>query len=162
MDPYRDLVNRVVAQYPAGERAVGGNAFDAFLLPRSEEPLPSPTAMSASETARQRDVTRTQDLGALQLVIETFAAERGSYPDTGGGVQSLCVFRDLDVGCVLLQVASLPEDPLGDAMVNGYFYASDGESYAVYAQRESDRFPACEGDSEFLQQFESLLCVRGP
>jgi len=101
-------------------------------------------------------------MGAIQVVLETFAAQRGNYPNTNGGVQSLCVFRELDEGCALLDVASLPEDPLGDAGVNGYFYASDGESYVLYAQRETDTFPPCDGHPEFLQHFDSLLCVRGP
>lgn len=162
MAPYRGLVSDVAAQYPAGEQVEGGNEFDAYLLPSSQEPKPTPTVEPPRAARRQRDAIRTQDMGAIQVVLETFAAQHGSYPDTGGGVQSLCVFLELDVGCALLDVAPLPEDPLGDARVNGYFYASDGKSFAVYAQRETDAFPPCEGHPEFLQHFESLLCVRGP
>ncbi len=168
MDPYQGLIDEVAALYPGGDRVDGGNIYQAYLLPKSQGPglSPVPTSTSTPEPPpaerRQRDGVRTDDLEMIRVVMETYRAEEGSYPYTGDGVQTLCVFQELDVGCALLQVAQLPEDPLGDAGANGYFYTSDGEHYAVYAQRESERFPACEEHPEFLQHFESLLCVRGP
>ena len=168
MDPYRGLIDEVAALYPGGDRFDGGSSYQAYVLPKSEDPgrssvpLSTPTPEPPRAGGPQRDTIRTQDLEAIRVVIETYQAEEGSYPYTGDGVQTLCVFQELDVGCALLDEAPLPEDPLGDAAANGYFYTSDGESYVVYAQRESETFPACEEHPEFLQHFESLLCVRGP
>ena len=168
MDPYRGLIDEVEALYPGGDRLDAGTNYEAYLLPKSEDPglspvpLSTPTPEGPGAGGRQRDAIRTQDLEAIRVVMETYQEEEGSYPDTDDGVQTLCVFQELDVGCALLDVAPLPEDPLGDARANGYFYTSDGERYVVYAQRESETFPACEEHPEFLQHFESLLCVQGP
>ncbi len=168
MNPYRGLIDELEALYPGGDRLDGGTNYQAYLLPKSEEagdspvPLSTPTPEGPRAGAGQRDAIRTQDLEAIRVVMETYQEQEGSYPYTGDGVQTLCVFQELDVGCALLDVAPLPEDPLGDAGANGYFYTSDGERYVVYAQRESEIFPACEDDPEFLRHFESLLCVRGP
>ena len=162
MDPYLDRIDEVAALYPGGTRVDGDSIYQAYLLPRSQEPGPTPTPELPRAARRQRDAIRTQDLEAIGLVIDAYHEAEGSYPDTDDGVQTLCVLQELDVGCALLDEAPLPEDPLGDAAANGYFYTSDGESYVVYAQRESEMFPACEEHPEFLQHFGSLLCVQVP
>ena len=121
------------------------------------------SAVSAAGVMRQRDVARTQELEGIQQTTAVYTAEGNALPNTNGDLQALCVFRELDAGCGLLEVLDqLPEDPLGDAGVNGYFYVSDGATYIVYAQRETDAFPACDEHPEFLVQFDALLCVKGP
>ena len=162
MEPYLNRIDQVERLYPGGTRVDAGENYQAYLLPKSQEPGPTPTSEPPRAAMGQRDAIRTQDLETVRALIETYQEAEGSYPDTGGGVQSLCVFQELDAGCALRRVAPLPDDPLGDAGLNGYFYASDGESFAVYAQRESDTFAACKDHPVFLQQFETLLCVRGP
>ncbi len=168
MDPYRGLIDEVAALFPGGDRLDGGTNYQAYLLPKSQDPVlsPVPSSTPTPEGPRagggERDAIRTQDLEAISVVMETYQEQEGSYPYTGDGVQTLCVFQELDVGCALLDVAPLPEDPLGDAGANGYFYTSGGERYLVFAQRESEAFPACEEHPEFLRHFESLLCVQGP
>ncbi len=162
MDPYQERLSDAATRYPGGTEVDGGGSYVAYLLPRSQAPAPTPTELSAGEAARQRDVVRIQDLGEIQQTIAAYAAAGNALPSTSGDLQSLCVFRELDAGCVFAPVAELPEDPLGDAGFNGYFYASNGSTYSIYAQRESDAFPECDEHPEFLRQFDTLLCVSGP
>ncbi|MCH8010000.1 MAG: glycosyltransferase family 39 protein [Chloroflexi bacterium] len=163
MDPYKERLSDAATRFPGGREVDGGGSYLAYLLPRSQAPAPTPTAVSAAEAMRQRDVARMQDLEEIQQTIAVYTAEGNALPNTNGDLQSLCVFRELDAGCELLEVLDqLPEDPLGDAGVNGYFYVSDGATYIVYAQRETDAFPACDEHPEFLGQFDALLCVKGP
>lgn len=136
-------------------------------------PTPGPTntpdpafATATAETlmgGSDRDAIRTQHLAQLETALAEYRAENGSYPTTEGNVQTLCAFRDADAGCALEEVLSpLPEEPLGDPLTQGYWYVSTGDIYVVYAQRESDLFPACEDHPDHLANFDSLLCVRAP
>jgi len=135
-------------------------------------PGPSPTVgptVPTEEATQQpggqdRDAQRVSDLQTLQGILDDYEAENGGFPDNEGNVQTLCVFTEFDIGCELLEVADpLPEDPLGEPSLNGYWYASNGSTYTLYAQRESEAFPACaEETPEFLQDFETLICVTGP
>ena len=162
MDPYKERLSDATGRYAGGTEVDGGGAYVAYLLPRSLAPEPTPIAVSAAEAARQRDVARLQDLDEIERTIATYVAEGNALPSTGGDVQSVCVFRELDAGCAFRTVAELPEDPLGDAGINGYFYSSDGVTYSIYAQRETDAVPVCDERPEFLVQFDALLCVKGP
>lgn len=132
---------------------------------------PSPTAAPEQPTATReapsggedRDVTRMADLEAIQEALEEYRQENRDYPDTDGNVQTLCAFAEADAGCDLREVLSpLPLDPLGDPASNGYWYASSGSSYTLYAQRESGRFPECEEHPQHLEALESLICIQGP
>ena len=86
--------------------------------------------------AGDRDLQRLQDLERIRAALEEYYDKEGSYPSTGGNMQTLCAYKDLDIGCKLTKVLDpLPAaDPLGDPLTNGYWYASDGKSFAVYAQ----------------------------
>ena len=55
-------------------------------------PSPSPTPMVGGQ---DRDVERVSDLQTLQSALELFEAENGEFPNSEGGVQTLCVFEDL-------------------------------------------------------------------
>lgn len=134
-------------------------------------PGPSPTAGPAQATATQesqvagadRDEIRMSDLAAIGRALEEYRQEHDAYPDNEGGIQSLCVFPEFDVGCELNEVLDpLPVDPLGDPANNGYWYQSDGDSFVLFAQRESELFPACDEHPQHLREFRSVLCVRGP
>ena len=127
-------------------------------------PTQSPTPMPGG---RDRDAARVSDLQSLQATLDIYADDNGEFPNNENTVQTFCVFEEFDVGCELLDVLDeldeLPKDPLGDASTNGYWYASDGRTYELYAQRESDAFPVCIlPRPDFLQDFDSLLCVLGP
>jgi len=109
-----------------------------------------------------KDARRVQDLSGLQTVLEGYKERHGAYPDNAGTVQTLCVYPE-DTGCALEEISpALPEDPKGDATTNGYFYSSDGQSYTLYALRESPAVPECDEHPGFLNHLPSVLCVRGP
>jgi hypothetical protein len=115
---------------PYGEHAQAGP---------SPTPTPSPTPADAPAVRAQRDERRQLDIARIAYILEGYRARLGSYPSTGGVFQTLCAYGDLDAGCALLDVApSLPEDPLGDPLKNGYWYASDGQKFTVFAIKEGD------------------------
>ncbi len=112
---------------------------------------------------RDRNAQRVEDIQSLQAALQLYFDDNGEYPNNEGTIQTLCVFPEFDVGCELLEVLSqLPTDPLGTPSTNGYFYASDGSTYRIFGQRESDSFPECVEHPDFLQDFESILCFSGP
>lgn len=186
MIPYLEQLRQVERLYPGGTTFEseakdndGKPYFRAYYLPRlpgaAEGPpgIPpggTPTAgpqASATPPARaggeERDATRMRDLAALGEALEAYRSKHGSYPDNGGGIQTLCVFREFDVGCELEEVRKpLPEDPLGNPTDNGYFYSSNGRTYTIYARRDSERFPPCDQHPDHLAHLDSLLCARGP
>jgi hypothetical protein len=130
----------------------------------SPTPAPPTSTPPPSPGGGERDLTRLQDLATIQDALEEYREENGSYPDNDGNVQSLCVFPDTDAGCELEDVlSSIPNDPLGEPLAeNGYWYASDGDTFTVYAQRESEEFGECAEHPDHLGGIDSLLCVRGP
>ncbi|MGB2693733.1 MAG: type II secretion system protein GspG [Dehalococcoidia bacterium] len=136
----------------------------------TDTPGPSPTLGPPTETPApepggdERDVTREQDLADIEQALADYKDDKGDYPDTGGNIQSLCVFQDTDAGCDLKDFLDpLPMDPLGEPVSeNGYWYASDGKEFTVYAQRESNEIPACAEHPDHLSHFASVLCVQSP
>jgi hypothetical protein len=105
----------------------------------SPTPTPSPTPADAAAVRSQRDERRKSDITIIAYILQGYRARFGSYPSTGGGFQTLCAYGDLDAGCALLKVApALPEDPLGDPLKNGYWYASDGQRFSVFAIKEGE------------------------
>jgi hypothetical protein len=112
----------------------------------------------------QRDLQRAQDLERIRAALEQYYEKEGSYPSTGGNIQTLCAYKDLDVGCKLTEVLDpLPAtDPLGSPLQNGYWYTSDGKSFAVYALQEAAAGPGapeCE-KPESLKEVDRVYCVR--
>jgi Type II secretion system (T2SS), protein G len=131
--------------------------------PSTTAEAPTPTTGSDGEPGEgERDVTRQQDLAAIASALAEYRTDSGSYPDSNGDVQSLCAF-DVDAGCELSEVLDpIPEDPLGDPGTNGYWYASDGDTFTAWAQRESDQGEECDNHPDHLSSFDSLFCVAGP
>lgn len=125
-------------------------------------PTPGPTA-TPDPAGPARDLTRRLDLATIERALGEYRQDNGSYPNTNGNIQTLCAFGEVDFGCALLEVLDpIPSDPLGNPGGNGYWYASDGETYIVYSQRESEQIAACPDHPVHLQGFASLLCVQGP
>ena len=123
-------------------------------------PTVSPTPMPGGG---DRDAIRVRDLQSLQAALQLYFADHDEFPNNEETIQTLCVFTEFDVGCDLLEVLDeLPVDPVGDASTNGYWYVSDGSSYRLYGQRESDSFPECIEHPEFLVDIDSVLCFSGP
>jgi hypothetical protein len=144
-------VDTATAQTPAG----------------TSTPGPSPTAGAATATTvsepgeDQRDVTRQQDLAAIAAALTQYEGDNGSFPTTDGNVQSLCAFEN-DGGCELSEVLDpIPGDPLGDPGTNGYWYRSDGATYTLWAQRETDQGEECADHPDHLEDFDSLYCLSG-
>lgn len=132
--------------------------------PTSTPGGPTPTAeVQVSTEGEERDIQRQYDLALLGQALEEYHEGEGDYPDSGGNIQTLCAFPDIDVACELGDILTpLPDDPKGDPGANGYWYASDGSSYVIYAQRESEAFEACEEHPDHLQEFDSVFCLQEP
>jgi len=173
---YIDQIDDVERLYPGGTAAekLGSDKqpeFRAYYLPAlkpgEEPPIPLPTFVPTAIASPQpggdvRDGTRQNHLALLQQALQEYRSENGSYPSNGGGIQTLCVYPE-DTGCELESVLDpILEDPLGDPAQNGYFYSSDGRTFAIYTQRESEEFAACPEHPDHLARFSSLLCIKGP
>jgi hypothetical protein len=128
-------------------------------------PTTTPTPEPAPPGAEERDATRRADLEDLRAALEEYRDEHGSYPDTGGNIQTLCVYEEADMGCKLEEFLDpLPVDPLGDPHVDGYWYGSDGESFVLVSQQEEAAPPAearCEKTPE-REEIRYFYCVTGP
>jgi hypothetical protein len=130
-------------------------------------PRPRPTFVGLAEgTALDRDALRRGDLIRLLIAANKVRDETGAYPTTGGNVQTLCAFKELDVGCGLKDAygADLPQDPLDNPIENGYWYASDGQTVTIYAALELEISDSerCDTDNVDLLEKASLVCISGP
>ena len=125
--------------------------------------LPTPTAVP-QVGGDVRDAARIQDLTTIQQKgLAPYKAKNGKYPDTGGGIQTLCNYTEFDKGCALKDVfPGLPNDPLGDPAQNGYWYKSDGNTYTLYARRDSNVVPECAEHPQHLNNVKSVMCVSSP
>lgn len=135
--------------------------------PGPPTPTPGPDDLpvppDAPGSPEERDDIRQLDLAAIQDALEEYRSDEGGYPSTDGNIQTLCAFADTDAGCALLDVLDpIPEDPLGDPVQMGYFYASDGQSYTVFALRESEEFLPCPEHPAHLEGLPGVMCVSGP
>jgi hypothetical protein len=88
--------------------------------------------------AASRDEQRNADLAAVAGALDQYAGQFLTFPSTNGEVRPLCAVPS-DAGCGLSPYLNpIPADPLGEPTTNGYFYASDGLSYSVFALLEDD------------------------
>lgn len=151
----------------AGPTATVGPTFTPGPSPTvGPTPTLSPDEATATFVASSgdelRDATRQENMVALQAALAQYRDKHGQYPTTSGNIQTLCAFTETDAGCVLQEFLDpLPIDPLGDP-VRGYWYASTGDSYTLYSQRESGALAECDEHPDHLRDYDSLLCVRGP
>jgi type II secretory pathway pseudopilin PulG len=170
----------------ATDLATGGNAGSPPLLgtvyptsaafagprltrtPRPPTLTPHPLTPTITPTpqpgAGERDLQRRLNLESIRTALEEYRKKEGSYPNTSGNIQTLCAYKDLDEGCKLTKVLDpLPStDPLGDPLTNGYWYASDGKSFVVYALQETEPgpdVPRCE-KPDALKDLQRVYCVR--
>ena len=142
---------------------------------------PTPTPFGAQPTAKprptftsggvplkgnaaERDAKRRGDLLLLLDAANKVKARDGAYPSTNKNVQTLCKYKENDVGCKLKDagISQLPEDPLGNE--NGYWYQSDGSSVKVYASLEgtvAEELKCPTSDAE-LKKHNNLICLTAP
>jgi hypothetical protein len=127
-------------------------------------PAPAVTVAPASDIAF-RDQTRVGDLMRIAAALNKYHQKNGKYPDTGGNIQSVCTYEDIDAGCKLKEFLNpIPEDPLGSSTINGYWYSSDGTTYTLVAGMESATYPSpkkCEPDVVEHTGKQYLYCT-GP
>ncbi|MCI0849937.1 MAG: type II secretion system protein GspG, partial [Chloroflexi bacterium] len=138
-------------------------AADLFL------PTPSPDATPELPTLEgdpdERDAQRRADLSTIAAALEQHYDETGTYPTTGGALQTLCAYRNIDGGCALSEyLEEIPIDPKGEAAINGYFYASDGQRFSIFAGVEGSAEPIsddCYFQDSFADRLPVVLCVSG-
>jgi len=130
------------------------------------KPRPTfPTSANVPKgTKEQRDAQRRNDLLVLLDAANKIKARDGTYPSTNRNVQTICKYKDNDVGCKLQDVlpAALPVDPLGND--SGYWYQSDGASVKLYASLEGaipDTEKCPTSDAELLKH-DNLICIGAP
>ena len=67
-------------------------------------PRPRPTlGPQVPGTPEERDAQRQQDLLRLAAAVTAYHDEENAYPKTGGNIQTLCVYQELDAGCALAE-----------------------------------------------------------
>jgi hypothetical protein len=160
-------------QTPLGE--IGTPIRNAYVAPSptpiglQPTPRPKPTfaAVQGKGTPEERDGTRRTDLLLLLGAANDLKAKEGAYPSTSGNVQTLCAYKDLDQGCKLkdfLANKTIPFDPLGDPVKNGYWYSSDGKTVKVYASLETEIADAeqCTTSDAELQKKAYVICIGAP
>lgn len=139
--------------------------------PVGPRPTPRPTTAgpgvptTAAGDPDARDGERRTDLLALAGAAGELRERGGSYPTTGGNVQTLCAYEQLDKGCAFRDVLSpLPLDPLGDPVKNGYWYSSDGETVRFYASLEVEGpdDQRCETSDVELGKKNYIICIEVP
>jgi hypothetical protein len=100
----------------------------------------TPTAMPTQDTGpvvQMRDQRRISDLASIADALEQYHQKEGEYPTTGGNIQTVCTYKDIDAGCKLEEFLNpIPSDPAGDAVKNGYWYSSDGKTFTLVAAVE--------------------------
>jgi hypothetical protein len=133
---------------------------------------PTPVAAATPTPSREadalaRDAKRLQDLTLLQAALAKYRERFNEFPDTGGNVQTMCAYKDVDRGCDLKKVLgdeeeSILVDPLGEPLDNGYWYASDGKSYTIWMRREgpgNPGDPVCPEATPHLKDKGTLFCI---
>lgn len=165
-----DLAHTGEAKPPALAGALG-TPVRGTLVPPTATPIGARPTVVARPTVpgsvAGTPATRDQDRRNLLLIaidgLNKLKARDGQYPSTGGNIQTLCAYKDLDKGCALKDVipAGVPVDPLGDPVRNGFWYQSDGTYVKLYASMEQD-LPddqRCPTDNVDLKKKPNLYCV---
>jgi len=133
------------AHEPKSENQAALGPGAAALTPRPKTPLPpastrTPTAAPTTVSGpvvEARDKTRKDDLERMAAALEKYYDKKKEYPSTGGNLQSMCIYKEIDAYCKVEDfIDPIPTDPLGDPAANGYWYASDGKSYTLIAAME--------------------------
>ena len=128
---------------PENQAALGPGAAAATSRPKTPLPPTSTRTPTAAPTTvsgpvvEARDKTRKDDLERMAAALEKYYDKKKEYPSTGGNLQSVCIYKDVDAYCKVEDfIDPIPADPLGDPAANGYWYASDGKSYTLIAAME--------------------------
>ncbi len=102
-------------------------ASDITVPTPTQTPVPTPDEAGIAARDEQRVLGLRQAADALG----EYRRKHGTYP-LAPGLQSLCRYREADVGCRLLEVLDpLPQDPDPERT---YWYQSDGASFLLIAE----------------------------
>jgi type II secretion system (T2SS) protein G len=122
---------------------------------------PAPTATPDAQLA-QRDDQRLQEVQRIKTGLDYYYSDKGMFPSTGGSIQTLCVYPNLDAGCQLQDyLRPMPSDPL---LRNSstFLYRSDGKRYLVYTELEvAGREPPCQEIVNARPQLNASYCITG-
>ncbi len=125
-------------------------------------PRPKPTvgASAGGVSAFVRDEKRKSDLLLLLDAASKVKARDGSYPSTKGNVQTLCTYKDIDLGCKI-QALAVGGDAVADPAKNGYWYSSDGVTAKFYASLEEEvpQAQQCKTTDVELSKRDNVICV---
>jgi hypothetical protein len=128
-------------------------------------PKPRPTIAPGATAINTfvRDEKRRSDLLLLLGAAAKVKASDGSYPTTNGNVQTLCNYKDIDVGCKLLSASDVGST-IADPASIGYWYSSTGQSAQFYADLEGEvpEDEQCETNDEELKKHDNVICVKTP
>jgi hypothetical protein len=118
---------------------------------------PAAAAATPSTATEERDTQRRHDLDQISGALLRYYGKKGTYPSTNAQVETLCAYPGLDAGCELAPYLDpIPLDPKG----RGYWYMSDGATFAVYAQLEANVRECAEIPQGFVD-FAGIYCVTG-
>jgi 4-amino-4-deoxy-L-arabinose transferase-like glycosyltransferase len=175
IEPYVQLAGEVGQLYPGGVRhdeffKDGATKFIGYYLPSlapgatpppGVTPVPTPTR-EVLPGGEDRDRARFADMERIQQALIVYQQKYQEFPTNGGAIQPLCTGPKRDAGCRLSEFLDpMPQNPTGDH-AKGYFYASNGLTYRIFAYRESDVVPQCNERPEDLADLVDLMCVKGP
>lgn len=127
-------------------------------------PKPRPTVApgtSGSGNAVARDDKRREDLLLLLGAAARTKERNGAYPSTNGNVQTVCNYKDIDVGCAVLALAD-GSATIKDPASIGYWYSSNGQSAQFYASLEGDvaKEDQCVTNDAELKKHDNVICVK--
>lgn len=166
-----DITTGGDAEPPPLLAEVGTPRRGTFIPPTATPPGPKPTpqpgptfAGQLPGTPEERDQKRRNDLLLLVYAANEMRDRDGEYPTTKGNRQTICVYKEADVGCQFADFLDepLPEDPRGAQY--GYWYASDGDSATLFASLEKapPDDELCAMDDPDLLQHGNIICVTVP
>ncbi len=126
-------------------------------------PTPSPTPDASAQT---RNTQRQQDLMKMAEAFLKYANDHdGSFPDTKGNIQSVCVYPE-DLGCAIQQYLDpIPKDPKEpkDQGSDIYWMSSTGRVLTLYAVNEGSTTDAQQCPAQRAEHLanvkDGLFCV---
>ena len=112
----------------------------------------------------ERDAERRDELKRLVDALVEYRARTGVFPNTGGNIQTACVYMDLDKLCELVLELGRDSfiDPRGDGTTYGYWYASNGTSFTLFGSFEGEvsAEEKCTQEEAAKLSRYNLACVR--
>jgi 4-amino-4-deoxy-L-arabinose transferase-like glycosyltransferase len=126
---------------------------------------PSTCFKSPTATLTERDQLKRADLDRLSTAALKYKAANGQFPSTNKETLPLCPFPVVDAGCGLEPFMDLlPGESLSDTGCFPYLYASDGNTYTLYAVLEAapEDGKTCPSVPKELAGIANVYCVRGP